>query len=372
VRPSDRTGGSPAGKTCGRWPSRPRRRSVCAALALAIALGSAPAVGAATDPTAERVQALVALAMRAYWTGGDAKGAAVLLNGVTLRGRYKVVERAFAEAAALAPSRLDLKFALASTQLVQKDLAGARATYRQILAQDPASFDAWAWLAALDRAGRDETAAAGAEQAMAALDPARAAALSRRFDRIEQVIAEPLDATARSLPGAVTIVTLGFALNASGGMEKPLLDRLAATLAAARANPGARIIVTGGQPQMGVTEADLMMRWLVQNGVDRDRVQIEDKAKDTVGNALNAADLMRRTQPETVLLVTSASHMRRARVLVEVALQQEGLDARVVPVIAAGAAEGELTQPASADERLAIYRDALRASGVWAYPGLQR
>jgi len=76
---------------------------------------------------------------------------------------------------------------------------------------------------------------------------------------------------------------------------------------------------------MGVTEADLMMGWLVQSGVDRDRVQMEDKAKDTVGNALNATDLPRRARPETVLLVTSASHMRRARVIMEAALQQEGI-----------------------------------------------
>jgi tetratricopeptide (TPR) repeat protein len=339
-------------------------------LALTLALRATPA-GAAGDPASERVQSLVALAMQAYWTGGDSKAAEALLKGVTLHGRYDVVERAFSEASALAPSRLDLRFAVASTQLLQKNLAAARATYAKILAQDPASFEAYAWLAALDRAEQDDAGAAGAEQAMAALDPQRAATLRRRFDRVERIVAEPLDPNVRSLPGGVAVVTLGYALNPAGGMEKPLLDRLAATLAAARANPSARIVVTGGQPQAGVTEADLMTRWLVEHGVDRDRVQIEDKAKDTVGNALNAAGLLARARPDTVLLVTSASHMRRARVLMEAALQQAGLDAEVVPLVAVGGATGELAAPASVDERLAIYRDTLRVSGLWAYPGLQ-
>lgn len=338
------------------------------ALALALAI---PSPGVAGGPTGDRVQALVALAMHAYWNGGDAKGAEALLKGVTLHGRYDLVERAFAEAAKLAPSRLDLLFDLASTQLLQRNSEGARATYAQILTRDPASFEAYAWLAALDRAAGDHAAAAGAQQAMAALDPARAAVLRRRFDRVEQIIAEPLDPIPRPLPGTVTIVTLGYALSPSGGMEGPLLDRLAATLAAGRANPASRIIVTGGQPQAGVTEADRMMRWLVEKGVDRDRVQIEDKAKDTVGNVLNVSRLLAGAPPDTVVLITSGSHMRRARALTEIAVRQSGLDAQVVPLAADGGGAGELTGPA-ADERLAIYRDVLRVFGVWAYPGLQR
>jgi len=139
-------------------------------------------------------------------------------------------------------------------------------------------------------------------------------------------------------------------------------------LAAARANPAATIVVTGGQPQAGVTEADAMMRWLVAHGVDRARVEIEDKARDTVDNALNSAVRIARIQPDGVLLVTSASHMRRARALMEAALVQQGLEAPLSTLVAPDGTSG----PPSHDERLAIYRDVLRVSGVWAYPGLQR
>jgi uncharacterized SAM-binding protein YcdF (DUF218 family) len=340
-------------------------------IVLAAAVLFASPAASAPDLASERVQALTALAVQAYWTGGDPKAAESLLKGVTLHGRYDIVQRAFAEASALAPDRLDLRFDVASAQILRKDLAGARASYAQILARDPASFEAYAWLAALARVEGDQPSATGAETALAALDRARAGALRRRFNRADEIMADPLDATVRPLPGGVTIVALGFALNPSGGMEKPLLDRLAATLAAARANPSARIIVTGGQPQSGVTEADLMTRWLVQNGVDRDRIQIEDKAKDTVGNAVNAAGLISQARPDKVILVTSAGHMRRGRAVTEAALQEIGIDAPVIPLVASSGVAAELQTPVTPDERLAIYRDVVRTFGIWSYPGLQ-
>jgi uncharacterized SAM-binding protein YcdF (DUF218 family) len=203
---------------------------------------------------------------------------------------------------------------------------------------------------------------------MAALDLRRGVALRHLFLRAETIIAEPPSTAVPSLPGRVTIVVLGYALNDNGGMEKPLLERLEATLAAARANPLARIVVTGGQPHSGVTEADVMTRWLVAHGVDRDRVQIEDKAKDTVGNVLNTAGLLSQAPPDAVLLVTSATHMRRARLLLETAIEDAGLHVRLTGV----AADANGAAPPSTDERMAIYRDALRVSGIWAYPGLQR
>lgn len=349
----------------------PPRRGRGAVLGGLLALALAWPAASAPDPTAERVQALTALAVQSYWTGGDPKAAATVLKGVTLNGRYDIVQQAFAEASALAPDRIDLRFDVASTQLLRKDLAGARATYAGILKQQPGSFEAYAWLAAIARAQGDAAAAASAETAMNAINPGRARDLRRRFDRAEEIFAEPLETAAPTLPGRVTIVTLGYALNPAGGMEPPLLDRLRATLDAARRHPAARIIVTGGQPRAGVTEADLMTRWLVQNGVDRDRIQIEDKAKDTVGNAVHAAGLMSRAPPDKVILVTSPGHMRRGRAVTEAALRDLGIEAPVVPLAAPGGETRPRPATDTRDERLAIFRDVVRTFGVWAYPGLQ-
>jgi vancomycin permeability regulator SanA len=283
-----------------------------------------------------------------------------------------VVEKAFAEASTLAPHRLDFRYAVASSQILQKNLAGARATYEDILAKDPNAFAAQAWLAALGRIEENQSQTALAEQAMASLDRDRAEAYRQRFVRAEAIMAERPNLDVPTVPGKVMIVALGYALAKDGTAEKPLLDRLEVALKAAQANPTARIMVTGGQPQAGVTEGDVMTKWLVERGIDRDRILIEDKSKDTVGNVLNVANLLKRHTADTAILVTSASHMRRARTLLEDAFRQYDLETRIAPVVALDAASVEEAAKVSKDERMVIYRDLMRVSGLWAYPGIQQ
>jgi uncharacterized SAM-binding protein YcdF (DUF218 family) len=81
---------------------------------------------------------------------------------------------------------------------------------------------------------------------------------------------------------------------------------------------------------------------------------------------------MRRHGAEAVILVTSASHMRRARTVLEEALAQSEISAEVVPVVALDLPSFEEAARVSPDERLVVYRDLMRVSGFWAYPGLQQ
>ncbi|PZR89874.1 MAG: hypothetical protein DI537_20150 [Stutzerimonas stutzeri] len=345
---------------------------IAATAALSLLLLAAPAPAFEVSDAA-RIRTLVETGMQYYWSGGDVKKAeADVFKGITLHGRYDVVEKAFAEAAALAPDRLDFRFAVASTQIIQKKLTEARASYRDILARDPRSFEAQAWLAALARVDGDEAGSALAEGAMAALDRAKAEAYRSRFARAETIMAEKPALDIPKAGGRVTIVILGFALAKDGTAQKPLLDRLEVGLKAAQAYPNARIMVTGGQPQAGLTEGDVMMKWLVEKSIDRDRILIEDKSKDTVGNMLNVANLLKRHHADSVVLVTSASHMRRSRVLLEDALRQYELGAPVLPVSALDFPSVEEAAKLTKDERLVVYRDLLRVSGFWAYPGLQQ
>lgn len=62
----------------------------------------------------------------------------------------------------------------------------------------------------------------------------------------------------------------------------------------AKKNPNASIIVTGGVPQGGVTEAYLMKNWLVEKGINPNRIYIEDQPKDTVGNALYSVNILKK------------------------------------------------------------------------------
>jgi vancomycin permeability regulator SanA len=349
------------------------RKFAAVSFVAALAVCSSLTTHALEQDKADRIKTLVDTGMQYYWSGGDVKKAeAEVFKGITLHGRYDVVEKAFAEASTLAPHRLDFRYAVASSQILQKNLAGARATYEDILAKDPNAFAAQAWLAALGRIEENQSQTALAEQAMASLDRNRAEAYRQRFVRAEAIMAERPNVDVPTVPGKVMIVALGYALAKDGTAEKPLLDRLEVALKTAQANPTARIMVTGGQPQAGVTEGDVMTKWLVERGIDRDRILIEDKSKDTVGNVLNVANLLKRHTADTAILVTSASHMRRARTLLEDAFRQYDLETRIHPVVALDAPSVEEAAKVSKDERMVIYRDLMRVSGLWAYPGIQQ
>ncbi|MFH1804044.1 MAG: ElyC/SanA/YdcF family protein [Pseudomonadota bacterium] len=346
----------------------------CFATALSLGAVTMTIPAFAADPAdAARIRELVDTGMQYYWSGGDIKKAeAEVFKGITLHGRYDVVEKAFAEASSLAPERLDLRYGIASAQILQKNLEGAVETYKSITRVDPRAFDAYAWLAAIAHIQGNEASYRNYLDAMAGIDRDLASLYRKRFNRADQIMATAPNADVPALSGNPTIVVLGYALAEDGSIREPLMQRLEVALKAARANPSARVMVTGGQPQSGVTEGDVMMRWLVEQGIDRDRIMVEDKSKDTVGNVLNIANLLERHTADQVILITSASHMRRAQTLLEDALWQYDLDAPVYPVIALDFATMDEASVVSEAERMVVYRDMLRVSGLWAFPGIQQ
>lgn len=95
------------------------------------------------SPTSERIQALEDIAMHYYWYGGDLKVAEEeIFKGITLHGDYDAVEEAFKLAIEIDPYDTDLKYSLASTQVLQKKLPEALQTYEEILNFDENHFDA--------------------------------------------------------------------------------------------------------------------------------------------------------------------------------------------------------------------------------------
>ncbi len=78
------------------------------------------------EPTYQRINQYKELAMYYYWHGGDIQQSEKdIFKGITLKGKYDVVENAFKEATLLDPLDLNLKFSLASTQIIQKKSSGS-------------------------------------------------------------------------------------------------------------------------------------------------------------------------------------------------------------------------------------------------------
>ena len=119
---------------------------------------------------------------------------------------------------------------------------------------------------------------------------------------------------------SLCIVILGFALNSDGTMKDELIGRLETGLASAEKYPNAYVVVTGGGTAAGnpnVTEGGLMGEWLLEHGLDEERLIVEDQAPDTVGNAENTYRILSEQYPsvKNLVMVTSDYHVPRGSIL---------------------------------------------------------
>lgn len=120
-------------------------------------------------------------------------------------------------------------------------------------------------------------------------------------------------------PAAHAFVILGYELQ-NGEMTEELKGRCDAAAAAANAFPEAILVCSGGatgknNPDQH-TEAGLMRDYLVNVcGVDASRIFIDERALNTAENAINTFDILRGQEIETMTIITSAYHQRRAQVL---------------------------------------------------------
>ena len=307
-----------------------------------------------------------------YWNGGDLKKVEnEFFKGITLKGKYDVVEESFKKASSLDPNRLDLRFSIASTQIIQKKIPEALKTYQEIMVLDPNNFDAGILYAGYSKVNNDTSSYNKEITELKKSYPEKTGNYIKKFEDIEKVSKMKLNTKAVN-QNIDFIVTLGYALNDDGSMNEVLIKRLEQTYEAAKVNPNAKIIVTGGVQKSGITESYLMKNWLVDRGISKDRIIIEDKARDTVENSLNSAQILKENNAKNILLITSASHIRRGMILLQEAVKNNGLNAKFNNLVYLDYKTMDEAMVVGQNELLVIYRDLFRVSGIWAYPGIQR
>ena len=114
----------------------------------------------------------------------------------------------------------------------------------------------------------------------------------------------------RTDTSAQTALVLGMALE-NGKPVNDLILRLDTAEQYLRENPGATLVLTGGNPDAsGRTEAAVMRDILLARGVDESRLRLEDRAETTRQNFRNTALLIDPGEP--TVIITSNYHMDRA------------------------------------------------------------
>lgn len=329
------------------------------------------------DPATQRqVTRLLEKIIQVYW-----KGEASTPGSTNAADSSTNVESAFREASQLMPYRLDLRFDIASALLLQAlqtngaplhlKVNAALEQYRGIQAMDTNSFEAPLLYAAYARVLGQTNDSEKALLPLRALHPRRTGEYLRRFSLLDGILhATPSEVPDRTMPRDAhhAIVVLGAGLETNGFAKPKLLGRLEQCLKLARMYPKAPIILTGGNQKEGVTEAYVMNLWCRKKGISRKRLFLEDRARDTVENALFTARILQKLGITHVTLVTSSSHVRRGLADLEEACAQRGLHLEYA-TLAASKGDKALDNE---QERLGIYRDVMRLSGLWAFPGLRQ
>ena len=91
--------------------------------------------------------------------------------------------------------------------------------------------------------------------------------------------------------GNTAIVVLGYGLLPDGSLRPELVSRLNSAAVQALTAPFSPIIVTGGAPKNGITEAAAMQGYLISRGIPANRIHPEHRAGSTVENAIFSAQL---------------------------------------------------------------------------------
>ena len=135
--------------------------------------------------------------------------------------------------------------------------------------------------------------------------------------------------------GSLCIVILGYSLSPYGEVRDELMCRLDAGIEAAEKYPNAYILVTGGGTALlapSVKEADKMAEYLIENGIDRSRIIVENNSLSTSENAVYSERLLRSDHPEInkLFIVTSDYHVPMACAIFEGWFIMKDSDLRVI------------------------------------------
>ena len=136
------------------------------------------------------------------------------------------------------------------------------------------------------------------------------------------------------------MIVLGFQLNPDGSMKDELIERLTVAKASAEKYPNSLLVCTGGgtaAENPDATEAGKMAKWLIENGVDPQRVIVEDQSLTTAQNAIYTYRILTEQYPQVkqLAIISSDYHIATGTLLfgAETTLQAEKAGKETMTVV---------------------------------------
>lgn len=112
----------------------------------------------------------------------------------------------------------------------------------------------------------------------------------------------------------LVLVVLGNRLNDDGSMSEIMRARLNLALQIDKKLNPQKIVLSGGvaNPNAGASEAAVMQRFLTANGVDTQKIVLEDKSLTTKQNAKFSVPIAANLGATELLVCTTPEHMHRS------------------------------------------------------------
>jgi len=113
------------------------------------------------------------------------------------------------------------------------------------------------------------------------------------------------------------LIVLGAKVKPGGVPSLSLKNRLEEAVKYLKKYPHVKVIVSGGQgADEDRTEASVMLKYLQDNGIDANRILVEDQSTSTYENLLFSKELLPKGT-KRITIVSNDFHLKRAKYLAE-------------------------------------------------------
>lgn len=257
------------------------------------------------------------------------------------------------------PDYLDAYRLQAEAYLINQDYRAALSQLDRILERESTDIHALGVTAVIMHILDDEQGESERLNALEQVQPEAAAAVGQMLDQADHLIHAAYGGAPQTdlVPDAIAIY--GQTPKSNGTPSAGMLSRLERGLEMAEKFPDAKIILSGGDVRTEYTEASVMKQWLLEQGVSENRLILDEKARDTYGNAIGTLNILEDLDAHSVLIVGTLLHLPRAVTTTAFYAQYIGYD---LTIDSAGGGE---TAVLDEGEVAYAYVNAARAAGLF-------
>lgn len=110
----------------------------------------------------------------------------------------------------------------------------------------------------------------------------------------------------------IIVVVLGNRLNDDGSITEIQKERLELALELEKEYKPNYFILSGGlaNPIPGITEAKAMAKYLINKGIEKERLVLEENSLSTVENAKYSVSIIKELEADLVIVCTSLYHLK--------------------------------------------------------------